>query len=416
MPPKRDATAAQLIALQEAAPSRPPESVYSSSNSSSGRRSTRRPNQTLRISSEDEDLPVFPDGYAHSEHGARHDEYREGSDSDRRDAARACHAFNLPADGEQQAPPRKKRKTSPYFEQAEPSEDNNPDLIDIVDEGDRFKKIVQYKPIHPKAIKLLCGETINPDPLEKECVDAMLASVRPPPGSGVGMGRTTIPPLFTTLENRQHENITVKKSKCFLCEISEANIPDFIADRQASGTRDIRYSAYAQMTWNDLKYCGTKEEPELMQENTDIFNQEMARLAAAGKANCKAVTTDIMNYHLDMHDLTNPKRPVLKAMLEAKYLAKLHFDAIEGMTTDGTRVLRQTHTRLYFAARREHIAYANKFAAVCSYVNMYMLGEAHLTGKPLNAIAGAAPKGGAGDSRHMAIRKMAGTKMLGFLG
>jgi len=451
--------AARMDALMDHQPRGGDDQVYNSSSSgfytddsiawSGGRRSSRRPHQararahTTNVHDPEYDLnlPQFPPGFTSDTPAAI--PYREGSDSDRRDAARVCNAFNMPVDESGDSadspaplhqhertqptqPKSKKRKTSPYFQEADPHRDDDvfegdgPPIIDVFDEEDRFKKMIQYRPVHSKNIKFLCGETLNPDPDEKRRVDAMLESVRPVGGAGAGMGRTTIPPLFTTLENRTHEHRVVSENECFLCVISEANVPDFIADRQSAGTRDVRYSAYAQMMFNDLKRCGTVKEPQLMQENTDIFNQEMARLAAAGKANCQSTTVSVMNHHLELHDRTNPKRPVLKAMLKAKYIADQHFDAIEGITTDGTnaRVLRQTYTKLYFAAEDKYLSYCNKFAAVCSYVNIYMLGETPLTGKPLHAImGGTAGKtgGGEGASRHMALKKLAGNKMLGFL-
>jgi hypothetical protein len=438
---------AKMAAIMDQQPRRVEEGFYASSSSSgfytddslaSMRRSTRKP-KTINVPvphalfGAGDDLPKFPTGMCANEAAP----YREGSDSDRHDAARICHAFNIPEDHQQdesdsQDRPKKRRKTSPFFGQgpvpvhtamSEDMEgnDDEPPIIDIFDEEDRFKKIVQYRPMQSKNVKKMCGETLYPDPVEKQRIEAMVDSVRPVAGAGAAaLGRTSIPPLFTTLENRAHEHHIVGKNKCYLCAISESNVPDFIADRQSSATRDVRYSAYAQMTFNDLKRCGIAEEPQLMQENADIFNQEIARLAAAGKPNCHPVTVAEMNKHLDDHDHTNPKRPVLKAMLKAKYLVDRHFAAIEGVTTDGTnaQVLRQAYTRLYFTAQKEYLSCCNRFAAVCSYVNIYMLGETPLTGKPLHALMGGTGKAaasGGNDSRHMALKKLTGSKAHGFL-
>jgi hypothetical protein len=174
------------------------------------------------------------------------------------------------------------------------------------------------------------------------------------------------------------------------------------------------------MMWNDLKYCGTKTEVQLMQENTNIFNQEMARLCSAGKPHCESVTVEMMNKHLDEHDHTNPKRPLLKAMIRAKGLVTDYHAALAGITTDGTntRVLRDRYTRMYLYAQGAYLNIAKQFHATCSYVNIHMLNETPLTGKPLHAIGGGASGNGAAaapQSRHMALKKMTGTKMLTFM-
>jgi len=298
---------------------------------------------------------------------------------------------------------KKPMKTSRFFDDSARGVGMN--IIDFMDGEDKMEKMMQYRMVESKKMDLLRADVLEPDDNEKEIVERLVDEVRPV--GALVLARAVIPPVFTTAEDREHEHAAVRESKCYLCTISEANMPDYIADKQRN--TETRYSAYSRMMVNDLKYCGTKMEVELMQINADIFNGEIRRLASLGKKNCHPVTVSEVNEHLNRHDFSNPKREVVQSMIEAQNLRDKYKRVIEGITADGSHILRAAHTKLYVTAAREYHYFSREYRRICDEVNVNILGEEPITGRPLHGSGHGG--GGNNGSRHLALRNITGASM-----
>lgn len=295
---------------------------------------------------------------------------------------------------------KKPMKTSHFFDD---DDNTGVNMIDFMDGEDKMEKMMQYKTVTSRKMDLLRGDVLKPSEEEKEIIEQLVDEVRPT--GALVLAKAVLPPVFTTAEDREHEHPAVRDSKCYLCSISEADMPDYVGDRQRDA--DTRYSAYSRVKLNDVKFCGTKLEIELMQINADIFNNEIRRLANLGKKNCQPVTVAEMNEHFNNHDLSNPKRPLVKAMIETKNLRDRYAKAIEGVTSDGSHVLRAAHSKLYAMFEREYNGYHREFLKRCEYVNINILGEDPITGRPLHGSG----RGGNNESRHLAMKNITGASM-----
>lgn len=218
---------------------------------------------------------------------------------------------------------------------------------------DEFCKTVEFVPVRSMVVDYLTCENIDEESEEetkkkKEDARAHVEKAR---------SANAMPEFLKFSSETPGEN------SCLLCEI-------YLSELQGSeaATHPL-LNAYTKLKKYDLLYCGFQAEPVIMQHCTSIFNQISGEYAIRSGTVPRLLTPKETKQHLYDHDVSNPKRPIVIATAEVKYLKKNLFNGCVGRTPSGRRVIRQANIGAYSTLVRLQTDLNSRFVEASAHVN-----------------------------------------------
>lgn len=270
--------------------------------------------------------------------------------------------FSSDAPSAAQEPPRKPRPSTHFNEDCDDEfMGEESEYKDNQNADDKWCKTVDYVPVQSKRVNYLTCEDLHNQPEDetKAARDKVEAEVKDAQDKNIA-------PNFLQYCDEPDP------SQCLLCQIYLSEMTS-----SASGEKTVHplLNAYQQLKDYDLRYCGFQAEPTIMKHCTAIFNQLSGEYAAKSKTPPRLLTEKDTCSHLYDHDVSNPKRPIVIATAQVRYLTANLFNGCVGKTTSGKKVIRQANISAYNTLVRLRTDLNARFTEASSHVNTISQGS-----------------------------------------